>query len=240
MPEKSTEYGIDPAKAEILAALRRRIDGAGRSARGNLNVAEFLEDGDLAAMENVIAGHVHGILQALAINIADDHNAAETPERVARMFVREMCAGRFEPRPKVTCFENVRDIDQLYAVGPIAVRSCCAHHLCPIEGEAWCGVIPTDRVVGLSKFSRLASWIMARPQMQEEATVQLADEIEEAIRPRGLAVVVRARHTCMTWRGVRDRESLMTTSVTRGALRDSSAARAEFFAMIGGQGFACR
>lgn len=93
-------------------------------------------------------------------------------------------------------------------------------------------VLPSDRVIGISKFVRLTNWVMGRPQIQEEATIQLADIIEEKIKPKGIAVVVEATHQCMTWRGVREHDTKMTTSVMRGFFRDNSDARAEFFRLI--------
>ena len=121
----------------------------------------------------------------------------------------------------------------IVVIGPVAVRSTCAHHFCPIEGSAWVGMIPSDRVIGLSKFSRLTEWIMSRPQIQEEATVQLADALEAAIKPRALGVVVSARHACMSWRGVREPASMATTSVMRGLFREKPEAKAEFLSLIG-------
>lgn len=218
--------------------LLHQLDAAGRI--GNANVAAALRPGDLDGAEARIAALMAAMLRELGIDQDTDHNAADTPRRFAKMMVREVCAGRFQPMPALTDFPNASRLDQLYTVGPITVRSCCAHHLCPIEGEAWCGVIPSERVIGLSKFARLTDWIMRRPQIQEEATVQLADLIEQAIAPVGLAVVVRARHACMTWRGVQERSTNMTTSVMRGALRDHPEARAEFMSLINGQGFTCR
>jgi GTP cyclohydrolase I len=156
---------------------------------------------------------------------------------MAKMYLREVFAGRYEQFPKLTDFPNHKKLDELYAVGPITVRSACSHHLCPIEGELWIGVVPGARVIGLSKFSRIARWVMARPQIQEEAIVQLADLLEEKIKPRGLAVVLRARHSCMTWRGVRESSTTMTTSVVRGILKESPASRDEFFKTIAAQGF---
>jgi GTP cyclohydrolase I len=142
--------------------------------------------------------------------------------------------GRFHPPPDVTSFPNTKRLDELYVVGPITVRSMCSHHLCPVVGRAWCGMVAGDRLIGLSKFSRLCEHVMARPQIQEEATAQLADAIAEACdNPPGLGVVVQASHSCMTWRGVRENETLMTTSVMRGALRDKPEARAEFLSLIG-------
>lgn len=201
----------------------------------NANLAALLPDGALAAAESDVKRHVAGILAALGI--APDHNTRDTPERVARMLVHEVCAGRFAPCPTITDFPNAANLDQIYAVGPIAVRSCCAHHLVPILGEAWIGVLPGERIIGLSKFHRLTEWIMARPQIQEEATEQLADAIENAIAPLGLGVIVRARHFCTAWRGVRDGPSVMTTSVMRGAFRDKKEARAEFMSLVAGMGY---
>lgn len=206
------------------------------SCRANDNISAHLTARDLDAMEEEAERHVAALLRCLAIDAEDDHNSADTPRRYARMLVREVFAGRYAPRPALTDFPNARKLDELYAVGPITVRSACAHHLVPIIGEAWIGVVPEERVIGLSKFSRLAQWIMSRPQIQEEAIVMLADEIEAAIAPAGLAVVMRARHLCCAWRGVRDGGQMMTTSVMRGVLRTDSAARREFLSLIAGQG----
>jgi GTP cyclohydrolase I len=190
---------------------------------------------DLRDIEGEVALCVADMLTALRIR--QDHNTIDTPSRVARMLVREVFAGRFSPQPEITEFPNVADLDQIYAVGPIGFRSCCAHHLVPVIGQAWIGVLPSNRLIGLSKFHRLTEWVMARPQIQEEATEQLAGVIQEAIEPQGLGVVVRARHFCTAWRGVRDGESLMMTSVMRGAFREEPAAKAEFMSMIAGMGF---
>lgn len=177
---------------------------------------------------------VEMLLEALQIDWRNDHNTQDTPRRVAKMMVEEVLFGRFSPRPKITLFPNVKKLNQLYATGPISVRSMCSHHFVPILGQAWVGIIPGDHVLGLSKFNRLVDWIMARPQIQEEATVQLADEIESLLEPKGLAVVVRSTHLCMTWRGVRESsDAMMTTSVMRGVLMDDPAARQEFFTIAG-------
>lgn len=182
-------------------------------------------------LEANAANAVRSLLAAL--NVPHDHNTRDTPDRVARMYVREIFAGLYTPRPRIVEFPNVKALDQVYVVGPVAVRSTCAHHLAPIMGRAWLGVLPSEKVLGLSKFSRLTRWVMARPSIQEESTVMLADEIEAAIAPKGLAVLVRASHLCMTWRGVLEHEAEMTTSVVRGAFRDDATARAEFFALVG-------
>lgn len=191
-----------------------------------------LNRSQLAKMEADAAVAIAALLKALRIE--PDHNTQDTPKRVAKMYVREIFSGRYQKIPKLTDFPNVKRLDELYTLGPFDVRSACAHHLCPIEGKAWIGVIPGQRLVGISKFARLTHWIMARPQIQEEATVQLADIIEKAIAPRGLCVVVRCRHACMTWRGVKESASMMTTSVLRGIIKESPPARAEFLKFVNG------
>jgi GTP cyclohydrolase I len=205
---------------------------AGGSFKANDSIASHLRSGDLEAMESAVVESVSGLLDALVIDQSDP-NVADTAIRVARMYVREVFAGRYEQPPKLTDFPNGKELDELYVVGPCEIRSACSHHLCPVEGQLWCGVIPSNRVIGLSKFSRLARWITSRPQMQEEAVVQLADHLEKLLQPRGLAVVMRLRHSCMTWRGTREHNTVMTSSVTRGIMRESPAARAEFFQIVG-------
>lgn len=120
-------------------------------------------------------------------------------------------------------------------VGPIRIRSACSHHLCPIMGRLWIGVLPSasSDLIGLSKYARLADWIMSRPQIQEEAVVMLADELERRVRPDGLAVVIEADHLCMHWRGVKDAEARMKNSVMRGAFLADAALRREFLGLIG-------
>ena len=189
------------------------------------------------AIEVEVQGHLFALLNSLVIDTEHDHNSQETAARVARMMVREVFAGRYMPPPKLTTFPNVKQVDECYAVGPIAVRSCCAHHLVPIHGSAWIGVIPGERLIGLSKFHRLTEWVLSRPQIQEEAAEQLADAIESAVQPRGLGVIIRASHLCCEWRGVRDVGSLMTTSVLRGFFKHDQKARAELLTIISAMGF---
>jgi GTP cyclohydrolase I len=119
----------------------------------------------------------------------------------------------------ITEFPNAEHLNELMIVGPITVRSACSHHFCPVIGKIWIGVMPNERtnVIGLSKYARMAEWIMNRPQIQEEAVIQLADLIQEKTQPDGLAIVMEASHFCMAWRGVKDMDSKMINSVMRGA-----------------------
>lgn len=168
------------------------------------------------------------------IDTDKDHNTADTARRVAKMFVTELFRGRYEPAPPVTEFPNVSRLNDVMLIGPITVRSACSHHLCPIVGKAWIGVLPNaaSNLIGLSKYARICDWVMSRPQIQEEAITQLADELERRVSPDGLAVVVEATHFCMHWRGVKDADSRMTNSVMRGAFLRDPALRREFLSLM--------
>lgn len=217
--------------------IKERIKNAGGSFFANDNISEYINEFDLTQIRANVETAMIALLDALIIDTENDHNTQETAKRVAKMYVDEVFKGRFLPAPKVTDFPNAKQLDQIYTIGPITVRSACSHHLVPIIGQAWIGVIPSDRVIGISKFNRLTEWVMARPQIQEESTVQLADEIESRINPKALAVVVKANHMCMSWRGVKDNGSSMTTSVMRGLFLTDSDARNEFLNIIKGQGY---
>lgn len=174
-----------------------------------------------------------------ALQIRRDHNTEETAKRMARMFVNEVFAGRYTRQPEITLFPNVKGIRNLYTVGPVTIRSCCSHHFVPIMGQAWFGVIPTpeSKLMGLSKFSRIANWFFNRPQIQEEGTQQLGDWLKENLGGAGIGLVVRAKHFCTVWRGIKDSEETMVTSFMHGVLDTDPKARAEFFEAIKAQGF---
>ncbi len=215
--------------------IRERIVAAGKRFHANDNIAEFIHsDDERRQLRTEVEGHIEAMLRALVIDTESDHNTQETARRVAKMYLNEVFAGRYEPAPPMTEFPNVEKLNELMVIGPITARSACSHHLCPIMGEIWIGVLPNaeSNLIGLSKYVRLADWIMSRPQIQEEAVKNLADELEEKIAPDGLAVVMRADHFCMHWRGVKDR-SKMTTSVMRGSFLRDASLRKEFLDLIG-------
>lgn len=213
-------------------AIKHRIKSAGASYHANDNISRFIQAGELDLLQAEVEEKLKGVLESLVIDIENDHNTQETAKRVAKMYLKEVFAGRYVEPPKITDFPNAKHLDEIYTLGPITIRSACSHHLVPITGRAWIGILPSDRVIGISKFVRLVNWIMARPQIQEEATVQLADTVEKLIAPRGLAIVIEAQHQCMTWRGVKESETVMTSSVMRGVFRDKPEARAEFLRLI--------
>ena len=223
-----------PAEPPTSERIRQRLLAAGQRYHANDNIADYVEDGELDELQAEIASHMQKVLRSLVIDVDGDHNTAATAERVAKMFVREVFAGRYAKMPAITEFPNAERLSELLIVGPITLRSACSHHLCPIIGKTWIGILPRadSHLIGLSKYARLTEWIMNRPQIQEEAVIQLADTLEEKVRPEGLAIVIEADHFCMRWRGVKDAESSMTNSVMRGAFLTNPDLRREFLALL--------
>lgn len=215
----------------ISELIRQRIVDASGSYLANDNISSFIKEGELALIQKEVELAMEQVLKALVINTTDDHNTNETAKRVAKMYIQEVFKGRYIDKPDITYFPNVRKIDSMYVTGPITIRSCCSHHLVPFIGEAWVGVIPDSEVVGLSKFNRLLDWVFSRPQIQEEALMEIADLLEKELRPKGLGIIIKATHHCMTWRGVKD-VSKFTTSELRGTMRDSAPAREEFLDLV--------
>ena len=228
-----TPAGAAPT-GTVSERVRRRLQAAGRRFHANDNIAEFVEgEAELKGLEDELAARMHDVLETLVIDTKSDHNTRGTARRVARMFLHEVFKGRYHRMPAVTEFPNAARLNELMIVGPITVRSACSHHLAPILGKLWIGVLPSEQsnLIGLSKFSRIADWVMSRPQIQEEAVMQLADLLEARIRPDGLGIVLEADHFCTHWRGVKD-ESHMTNSVMRGAFLSNPELRKEFLQLV--------
>jgi len=221
----------------ISDRIRARVVAAGRRFHANDNISEFLESGELEQLQTEVEGHITGLLNALVIDTESDHNTQDTARRVAKMFVTEVFAGRYVQEPEVTEFPNVSRLNELMIVGPVTVRSACSHHLCPIIGRIWVGVMPNENsnLIGLSKYARLVEWVMTRPQIQEEAIAQLASLLQDKMQPDGLAIVMEADHYCMQWRGVKDMNSKMTNSIMRGSFLKDPNLRREFLAILSTQ-----
>ncbi|MFZ9958699.1 MAG: GTP cyclohydrolase I [Burkholderiaceae bacterium] len=225
---------MDQEGIPLSAVIRKRIQAKKARFHANDNISAFLKPGELDALVDEVAHKMQGVLESLVIDTKNDHNTKNTSRRVAKMFINEVFSGRYMEQPSLTKFPNVSALNELMIIGPITVRSACSHHLCPIMGRVWIGVLPSkaSALIGLSKYSRLTEWVMCRPQIQEEAVVELADMLEDKIKPIGLAIVMDADHFCMQWRGVKDRDSKMVNSVMRGAFLKDSSLRREFLSLI--------
>jgi GTP cyclohydrolase IA len=227
----------DPSPSDPTPAserIRRRLVAADHRYHANDNIAAFIEDGEVDELRGEVESRMHEVLKALVIDTTSDHNTNETARRVAKMFVTEVFRGRYVPMPLVTEFPNASLLNELMIVGPVKVRSACSHHLCPILGRVWIGILPNahSNLIGLSKYARICDWIMSRPQIQEEAVTMLANELQNRVRPDGLAIVMEADHFCMHWRGVKDDESMMTNSVMRGSFLTNPSLRREFLSLL--------
>lgn len=221
----------------ISEAIKQRIIEAGGSFHANDNISQYITSDELDVLELEVKDKVLALLRSLVIDIDNDHNTRDTARRVAKMYLREVFKGRYQERPMITDFPNFKNMDELYTLGPIKFKSACSHHFVEIEGDCWVGIKPSDRVIGISKIARIVDWVARRPHIQEEATVIIADELEKLLSPKGLGVVIRAKHHCMTWRGVEQEDSTMISNVMRGEMLDDHSMKQEFFDTIKAQGF---
>lgn len=228
-PTDAADEGIP-----VSVKIRERLLAARKRFYANDNIAEFIEPGELETLLDEVEHKMQAVLDSLIIDTENDHNTDNTARRVAKMYLNEVFKGRYVKAPTITEFPNAEHLNELMIVGPITVRSACSHHFCPVIGKIWIGVMPNEHtnVIGLSKYARLAEWIMNRPQIQEEAVVQLADLIQQKTQPDGLAIVMEASHYCMAWRGVKDMDSKMINSVMRGVFLKDSNLRREFLSLI--------
>ena len=233
MNTSTTSTALDEG-VPVSVKIRERVMAARKRFNANDNIAEFIEPGELEKLLDEVTEKMKGVLGSLVIDTDNDHNTGDTARRVAKMYVNEVFKGRYVKGQEITEFPNAEHLNELMIVGPITVRSACSHHFCPVIGRIWIGVMPNEHtnVIGLSKYARLAEWIMGRPQIQEEAVVQLADLIQQKTQPDGLAIVMEASHYCMAWRGVKDMDSKMINSVMRGVFLKDANLRREFLSLI--------
>ena len=224
----------DGGDLPVSARIRSRLMRANERYHANDNISAFVMDGEVDALRVEVEAKMAEVLKSLVIDTEGDHNTQETARRVAKMFLTEVFKGRYHAMPPVTEFPNVEQLNELLIVGPITARSACSHHLCPILGKVWIGIMPNEHsnLIGLSKYARICDWVMSRPQIQEEAVIQLANILQDKVKPDGLAIVIEADHFCMHWRGVKDADSRMTNSVMRGSFLKDPDLRREFLSLL--------
>ena len=197
------------------------------------NENSALSDDERAEMIKLLEERFSEVMDIMRIS-KNDPNSRFTPRRIAKMYVNELFAGRYEAPPKITVFPNRNKVNNLVVNQGIKIMSACSHHWQTISGYCTIGYIPNEHVIGISKLTRIAQWFARRPQIQEELGEQIADYIEELIKPNALAVVINAKHYCMISRGVNASEtnSKMITSVMRGWMMDDYSLRNEFMKLI--------
>jgi len=187
----------------------------------------LLEEKEREKMKKDLEPHFKAILDLLNFD-RTDQNLVDTPKRIAKSFVDELLVGCYTKEPKITVFKNTKNVNQMLVVGPIKVKSLCAHHFLSFTGDAYIGVIPDEILCGLSKLARIVSWFSRRPQIQEELTEMIVNYVQTKLKPKGCGVYITAQHNCMCLRGVEEENSNMLTCGLRGTFLEDASAKAEF------------
>ena len=205
------------------------------------NISQHLEEGDKEALIEGATEAFEEVLDRLCIDRHNDPNSMGTGRRLAKMYINELMAGRYDPIPAATAFPN--DTEDRYE-GMLVVRSeltsMCSHHHQIVKGVAYIGIIAADKLIGLSKYTRIAQWCAARGTLQEELANDIAREIQKATGAEHLGVYVQATHGCVENRGVKAHSSLTQTTVLKGAFFDDPATKKEFMDNIKlQQSYAC-
>ena len=215
------------SKAEQLKA---RLDELGIRHWAGDNISQVLQNGDKEELIDNATTAFEGVLDALLIDRHNDPNSQGTARRLAKMYFNEIMAGRYDPAPSATAFPN--DSDDRYE-GMLVVRSelksMCSHHHQPVAGIAYIGIIAADKLIGLSKYTRIAQWCSRRGTLQEELANDIAREIQAATGAEHLGVYIQATHGCCENSGIMAHSSLTQTTVLRGAFKDDAGTKKEFF-----------
>lgn len=214
----------------ISKKIKKRLEDAGRRYWAGDNISEFIYDNEKLELIDEVTDKFQGVLDSLIIDQKNDPNSMDTGRRLAKMYITELMSGRYEPMPKNTAFPN--DSETRYE-GMLVVRaeiiSMCSHHHQPVQGVAYIGIVPSNKVIGLSKYIRIAQWCARRGTLQEELCVDITNEIQKATETEDVAVYIGATHGCCENRGVGAHSSLTQTTVLRGSFFSNPDVKKEFF-----------
>lgn len=223
------KVGAAPGKY-LSAALRDRMKTDGKRFWAGDNISDYVNEDDKEKLINEATDAFEQVLDTLLIDRENDPNSKGTARRLAKMYYNEIMAGRYDPAPDATAFPN--DSDDRYE-GMLVVRSelrsMCSHHHQPVVGVAYIGIIAANKLIGLSKYTRIAQWCARRGTLQEELCNDIAREIMKATDSENVAVYIQAEHGCCTNRGIMAHSSLTQTTVLKGAFKDDSGTKKEFF-----------
>ena len=214
---------------KVSDRIRNKIVEAGGKFWAGDNISEYLEEGDKEALIEELTESFEDVLKGLVIDIDNDPNSNQTGRRLAKMYINELMAGRYDPIPNATAFPN--EIEEGYK-GMIVIRSeitsMCSHHHQTVKGVAYIGVIASDKLIGLSKYTRIAQWCARRGTLQEELCNDIAREIMKACGTEHVGVYIQATHGCVENRGVQAHSSLTQTTVLEGAFKNEAKVQQEF------------
>lgn len=213
--------------------IRKRLEQSGVRYWAGDNISEVLQEGDKEELIEELTGKFNGVLDSLLIDRNTDPNSMDTGRRLAKMYINELMSGRYEPMPNATAFPN--HIEDGYK-GMLVVRSeltsLCSHHHQPVRGVAYIGILAAEKLIGLSKYTRIAQWCARRGTLQEELNNDIAREIMKVTDSKDVGVYVQATHGCCENRGIKAHSSLTQTTVLEGAFFKDAGTKAEFFNQI--------
>ena len=220
----------DYKESNLADAIRFNMKREGKRFWAGDNISEYLHEGDKEILIKEATAAFEQVLDTLLIDRENDPNSQGTAKRLAKMYYNEIMAGRYEAAPDATSFPN--EVDDGYK-GMLVVRSelrsMCSHHHQPVVGVAYIGIIAADRLIGLSKYTRIAQWCARRGTLQEELCNDIAREISAATGSTNVAVYIQAQHGCCENRGIMATSSLTQTTVLTGAFQTDMNTKKEFF-----------
>ena len=218
------------AEKNLAQVLRERMKADGKRFWAGDNISEYIAESDKQHLINEATEAFELVLDSLLIDRENDPNSKGTARRLAKMYFNEIMAGRYDPAPDATSFPNdSQDRYEGMLVVRSELRSICSHHHQPVSGVAYIGIIAASKLIGLSKYTRIAQWCARRGTLQEELCNDIAREIERATGAKDLGVYIQAVHGCCENRGIMAHSSLTQTTVLKGAFKHDAGTKKEFF-----------
>ena len=210
--------------------IKARLEDEGIRYWAGDNISHVLQEGDKQELIDELTPKFEAVLDSLIIDRANDPNSMDTGRRLAKMYINELMQGRYDPMPNATAFPNhIENGYEGMLVVRSELRSVCSHHHQPVVGVAYIGIIAADKLIGLSKYTRIAQWCARRGTLQEELANDVAREIQKATGAEHLGVYIQATHGCCENRGIMAHSSLTQTTVLKGAFKHDSGTKKEFF-----------
>ena len=209
--------------------IKARLEDEGIRYWAGDNISHVLQEGDKQELIDELTPKFEAVLDSLIIDRANDPNSMDTGRRLAKMYINELMQGRYDPMPNATAFPNhIENGYEGMLVVRSELRSVCSHHHQPVVGVAYIGIIAADKLIGLSKYTRIAQWCARRGTLQEELNNVIADEIQKATGTKNVGVYIQATHGCCENRGIKAHSSLTQTTVLRGAFNEDPGTKKEF------------
>jgi GTP cyclohydrolase IA len=219
---------VQPVK--VSQVVRERLRNNNVRFFANDNISEHISEFELQEIQNELAYKFQDVLETLIIDTDNDPNSEGTAKRLAKMYINELMAGRYFKAPSATAFPNTaEDKYEGMLVVRSELKSVCSHHHQPVTGVAYIGIIAADKLIGLSKYTRIAQWCARRGTLQEELCNDIAKEIMTATNAKDVGVYIQATHGCCENRGIMAHSSLTQTSVLKGAFKTDPSTKKEFF-----------